>query len=315
MRDKLEIGEVVETIKPLKESSDWDPKATRARRWNVTGTIVDVSNAHGVCYQVLHKDPDGLAWYERRELQCFTPGIDYSPEERALAIQRMEALTSLYYGKACAAGVHAFIEFAGLMREFIKVCVEAHKAGHSFPIANTHSGYALPFQPHHLAYIAEKLNCIYGPSLLANEKGRRAFIDGLFDGAYKLVPVRRLNRVTGKRDIELYKPKSLGTKARSRYRLVQQIRDREHYPQGAPSCFKTWLKKGKVISFDSTRCSGRLSVEGKKLSFEATCFRCGPPSRFPIKGESVDVIFAPSPDELLMVRAVSKLGSPARGHG
>jgi len=109
-------------------------------------------------------------------------------------LQKMEALASLYYGKACAAGCHAFIEFAGLMNEFIKVCADAHKAGQQFPFANTHSGSSLPFQPYHMAYLAEKLNCIYGPGLLSSETNRRAFVDVLFDGEFKLVPAERPTR-------------------------------------------------------------------------------------------------------------------------
>ena len=103
-------------------------------------------------------------------------------------LKKMQALSDLYYSHATRAGCHAFIEFAGLMNEFIKVCADAHKNGQDFPFANTHSGSALPFQHYHLAYLAEKLNCIYGPGLLANEANRRAFIEVLFDGEYKLVP-------------------------------------------------------------------------------------------------------------------------------
>jgi hypothetical protein len=190
MRDKLENGTTVETIKPEVESTDWAPEALKNRRWNVSGKVVGHSDSHGLCFEVEHEDGT-KAWYERRELKPFRQGQEYSPEERVAMLQKMDALASLYYDKACAAGCHAFIEFAGLMNEFIKVCADAHKAGQGFPFANTHSGTPLPFKPWHMAYLAEKLNCIYGPGLLADEANRQAFIETLLDGHYKLVPCER----------------------------------------------------------------------------------------------------------------------------
>lgn len=188
MLDKLDHGTPVETVEPKKVSKDWDAEALQARKWNVSGEIIDHSDSHGLVYKVRHADGTE-GWYERRELRPRSPGTEYSPEERVAMLQKMQALSDLYYGRACAAGCHAFIEFAGLMNEFIKVCADAHKNGQNFPFANTHSGDPLPFQPYHLAYLAEKLNCIYGPGLLANEANRRAFIDVLLDGQFKLVPV------------------------------------------------------------------------------------------------------------------------------
>jgi hypothetical protein len=189
-------GQTVETIKPDVESKDWRPEALANRRWSVTGKIVDHSDSHGLCYLVLHED-DTTAWYERRELKPFTSGVDYSPEERAAMLKRMGALSAVFYGQACAIGVHAFIEFCGLMNEFIKVCAEAHKVGHPFPVSNTHTGAPLPFKPYHVEYLAEKLNCIYGPALFAEEANRRAFIETLFDGQFKLVPAdRRFSEVS-----------------------------------------------------------------------------------------------------------------------
>jgi hypothetical protein len=101
---------------------------------------------------------------------------------------RMKRITDAFYGRATGVGVHAFIEFCGLMNEFVQVCQEAHARGVNFTQANTHSGQELPFAPHHATYLAEKLNCIYGPSLLSNEANRQAFIQTLFEGVYKLVP-------------------------------------------------------------------------------------------------------------------------------
>jgi hypothetical protein len=111
----------------------------------------------------------------------------YTPEQRAVMILKMKLASGTYYRDAVGTGVHAFIEFNGLMNEFIQVCERAQSAGQDFTMANTHSGQALPVHPHNLTYLAEKLNCIYGPALLGNEDNRRAFVEELFEGEYELV--------------------------------------------------------------------------------------------------------------------------------
>lgn len=184
MRDKLWNGEKVETVKPKVESKDWGPDGLKNRRWSVSGKIIAESNSHGVIYQVEYEDGSS-AWYERRELKRLESGQN-TPEERAGMLQKMRDLSDAYYSKATATGCHAFIEFAGLMNEFITVCSKAHNQGQDFPFANTHSGTALPFKPWNLAYLAEKLNCIYGPALLSDKANRDAFIAELFEGQFKL---------------------------------------------------------------------------------------------------------------------------------
>lgn len=186
MREDLANGTIVETVRPEKESTDWRPEVLKDRRWGVSGKVVDRVTGHGLCFKVEHEDGT-TGWYERRELRRYSPGIDYSPAEREEMLAKMQSLSDRYYGSACAAGCHAFIEFAGLMNEFIKVCADAHRKGDQFPFSNTHSGVALPFKPYHLEYMAEKLNCIYGPSLLADENNRKAFVEAMFDGEFVLV--------------------------------------------------------------------------------------------------------------------------------
>jgi hypothetical protein len=185
MRNKLAKGMVVETVEPEEVSTDWAPDAILHRKWNVVGEVVGHSDSHGLIYQVRHADGT-KGWYEPRELKI-RDLMTHSPDERAVMLTKMKKLSDEYYANATHIGCHAFIEFAGLMNEFISVCTAAHKQGDDFPFANTHSGVVLPFQPHNLAYLAEKLGCIYGPALLASEENRRAFINALFDGEYKLV--------------------------------------------------------------------------------------------------------------------------------
>ncbi len=114
----------------------------------------------------------------------------YTPEQRAEMLRKMSAVASRFYGQAVMTGVHAFIEFNGLMNEFIKVCQRANEKGVDFAAANTHSSISLPFEDYNVAYLAEKLNCIYGPELLGNDELRRVFISELFGGQYKLVPTK-----------------------------------------------------------------------------------------------------------------------------
>lgn len=186
MPSELAVGTRVETIKPDKESSDWEPAAKLLRKWGVSGVVLQTKGGHGTVHEVKHADGTS-GWYEPRELKALDV-MSYIPEDRAKMLRGMRDLSDLYYSHAVRLGVHAFIEFAGLMNEFIRVCEEAHARGQNFPFSNTHSGEALPFKSYHLSYLAEKLECIYGPALLAKAENRDAFIWRLFEGAYRLVP-------------------------------------------------------------------------------------------------------------------------------
>jgi hypothetical protein len=103
----------------------------------------------------------------------------YSAEERAPMLPRMRAASAAFYRAAVQIGCHPFIEFAGLMNEYIKLCEQAHEAGIDFTNTNAHSGNALPMQDYNVRYLAEKLECIYGPTLQQNAKLRQEFLAGL----------------------------------------------------------------------------------------------------------------------------------------
>lgn len=90
------------------------------------------------------------------------PTFEYTVEERAAMLRRMRGASDYFYSMAVRIGVHAFIEFTGLINEFIKLCEEAHTKGIDFTMANVHADQHLPFQPHHIQYLNEKLECIYG---------------------------------------------------------------------------------------------------------------------------------------------------------
>lgn len=79
----------------------------------------------------------------------------------------MERASNNFYCLAVQAQNHAFIEFTGLMNEYINVCRDAAKNGIDFRTASTHTGRRLDFKDHHLKYIREKLECIYGIDVLS----------------------------------------------------------------------------------------------------------------------------------------------------
>ncbi len=112
----------------------------------------------------------------------------YNTEERRKILLQMHHISDLFYSAATAARCHPFIEFTGLMNEYLACCESAHRNGVDFTQCNTHAGQALPMQAFNAAYLAEKLNCIYGPSLLSDDAIRDAFIATLFEGKFKLVP-------------------------------------------------------------------------------------------------------------------------------
>lgn len=86
------------------------------------------------------------------------------PELEAMLV-KMRAASSIFYTLATDTGVHPFIEFTGLMNEFIKICKDSLEAGINFPFANTHTGTALAAQEYHIEYIWTKLDCIFGPTV------------------------------------------------------------------------------------------------------------------------------------------------------
>ena len=80
-------------------------------------------------------------------------------------IKKMQNVSDAFYQGAINTGNHAFIEFCGLMNEYIKVCYDALNEGIDFTMANKHTGQALPLKMHHSAYLGEKIGCIYGEML------------------------------------------------------------------------------------------------------------------------------------------------------
>jgi lipopolysaccharide biosynthesis protein len=100
---------------------------------------------------------------------------EYTADERKQMLEKMRRLSNAFYSEAVQIGVHSFIEFTGLMNEFIDICRNADVQGVDFVRANTHSNKAMSIADHQIHYLAEKLDCIYGP-MLKDPANKRAFV-------------------------------------------------------------------------------------------------------------------------------------------
>jgi hypothetical protein len=78
------------------------------------------------------------------------------------------------------ATAHSFIEFNGLMGKYIDLLARAAEEGIDLMSLNEHSGVALPIEGHDMAYLGEKLRCIFGPVLDSNPEARAILKAKLF---------------------------------------------------------------------------------------------------------------------------------------
>lgn len=90
--------------------------------------------------------------------------------EREIALQRMEDVAAGFYRSAVSIGVHPFIEFSGLMHEYLKCARAAHNDGVDFTECNTHTGSDLPMPGYSVDYINEKLECIFTGRSVMDDK-------------------------------------------------------------------------------------------------------------------------------------------------
>lgn len=91
-------------------------------------------------------------------------------QDSGAIILAMKQAADAFYRDAVRIGNHPFIEFAGLMNEYISACSEAEKSGINFTACNIHTGKHLPLHAHQVDYINEKLECIFtGRSVLSSK--------------------------------------------------------------------------------------------------------------------------------------------------
>lgn len=89
-------------------------------------------------------------------------------QEREQALLEMRRTADAFYRSAVKIGNHPFIEFAGLMNEYISACQLAHNEGIDFSQCNIHNGNVLPLKPFMSDYINEKLECILSGAKVMN---------------------------------------------------------------------------------------------------------------------------------------------------
>ena len=83
-------------------------------------------------------------------------------------LDSMRQVSHTFYQSAIAIGNHPFIEFTGLINEYIKLCEECFAMGIDFSQCNIHAGNNLPISNHSIDYIEEKLECIFQDSVSLN---------------------------------------------------------------------------------------------------------------------------------------------------
>lgn len=91
--------------------------------------------------------------------------------EREIALKKMKDASDKFYAEAIRINNHPFLEFTGLLNEYIKACEQAHQENIDFSECNTHSQNHLPLEEHQVQYINEKLECIFtGRSIIQASK-------------------------------------------------------------------------------------------------------------------------------------------------
>lgn len=91
----------------------------------------------------------------------------------AAMLVQMKVAKDAFYSMAVHIGQHQFVEFAGFMDAFIKLCEQMHGRDVNF-VEN-----ALVADAIEMAYVAEKFDCIYGQALKNDPKARAAFLGAL----------------------------------------------------------------------------------------------------------------------------------------
>lgn len=87
----FELGQRVLTVECDDVADDWTAEAIASRKWGFTGEIVQVSDAHGECFQVTHNDGTS-GWYEAQELRRVLPAGSKTPSERDFCKAALDAI-------------------------------------------------------------------------------------------------------------------------------------------------------------------------------------------------------------------------------
>lgn len=108
-------------------------------------------------------------------------------QDRVKIINKMSDAADEFYRSATTIGAHQWLELTGLMRELIKIYAVMLREGLD-PLSNA----PLP-KGHHMEYIAEKLDCIFGNAMREHHDLTKAFVGALQAKGW---PVRYARTVT-----------------------------------------------------------------------------------------------------------------------
>ena len=104
-------------------------------------------------------------------------------------IRQMHNVSDAFYAAAVTISNHPFIEFCGLMNEYIDCCANAVKLNIDFTNCSTHTGRDLPMLEHNVTYINTKLECIFtGRSVMTQfdlHKSKPSVIAGNWRKTYR----------------------------------------------------------------------------------------------------------------------------------
>ena len=86
-----------------------------------------------------------------------------SPQTPKEILEAMKAASNNYYREVIATNCHTFVEFTGLMNEYIKICERNLQQGIDFTKTNAHcpGDPRLHIEEWELDYLNEKLHCIF----------------------------------------------------------------------------------------------------------------------------------------------------------
>lgn len=112
--------------------------------------------------------PEGLDDARRLELE----GI----------ISTMSEIVSRFYFSAVGVRNHPFIEWTGILNEYIRMCEQALFEGVDFTACHIHASGGLPVSPMNTDYIAEKVICIFGNSVRNNRELFEDFMATVLEG-------------------------------------------------------------------------------------------------------------------------------------
>ena len=127
------------------------------------------------------------------------------------SLNKMQEISSTFYYQAVQLGIHPFIEFAGMMNEYIKMANQSWDKGVDFTQTNIHSDApGLVAYGFNGDYLAEKFECIFGKTFFDSKEFKLAFLEKMgfpvieanepVEFKNNIVPIEYLEKITEERD-------------------------------------------------------------------------------------------------------------------